>query len=655
MAATAAAHDRAQTLRMVTEGTHHLVDRTYREGGSYQWVRETYTNAAEASATRVEFGIEWQAVETLGVYRRLIADDGRGMTPEELREFFNTFGGGGKPIGGVHENFGVGAKTSLLPWNRYGVVVVSWVEDQAAMIRLHWDEELEEYGLALVEAEDQDTGELSLEAVYEPYDDPDDGCDWSKLKPGWMGENGTVIVLMGNARDQDTVQGDPNRQEADIKGISTYLNRRLWEIPDGQEVYVDELRTNERAQWPDSEAVSRGPQPNEGPDRRTNLRKIEGANYYIKYPVASFSKGRLKDSGTVSLQDGTAIDWYLWDGERPAVQSYAAISGYIAANYKNELYDVATHTSTYRSFGITEASVRRRSWLIARPPMLGNGNGKSVGVYPRTDRNTLLLKGGPEAGGPLPMLDWARQFAEQMPQPIVDAIGQARTGNGGSLDDTWRERLAERFGSRWRIPKYRASSTGTFKVELQESSKPKRIKNRRRRGGRTGTGGTGGTGGTDATGGNKGPYRTGTEPGNTRAERKMVAGGVPSYKAVQASDVDEGMLASWSPREPGYPEGAVLLNVEHPVLRAEIEHFQGQYADHLAEDVANEVIKTYGEIVVSKVAHSEHLRRHVPSEIIEREFRSSAALTMSLLGLIAEESLIAPRLGGRFKKKGTSR
>src|SRR4051794_39310939 len=113
--------DSQRILPMKTAGTQHFIDRIYREGGAFQWVRETYINAAEAGATRVDFGIEWQAVQNVGVYRRVIADNGSGMTGDELVEFFNTFGGGGKPIGGVHENFGVGAKTSLLPWNRHGV------------------------------------------------------------------------------------------------------------------------------------------------------------------------------------------------------------------------------------------------------------------------------------------------------------------------------------------------------------------------------------------------------------------------------------------------------------------------------------------------------------------------------------------------------
>ena len=75
------------------------------------WVRETYVNSEEADAARVMFSIEWQAVENVGVYRRLIADDGKGMSASELVEFFNTFGGG------VNQS-GAHTKTSALEQRR---------------------------------------------------------------------------------------------------------------------------------------------------------------------------------------------------------------------------------------------------------------------------------------------------------------------------------------------------------------------------------------------------------------------------------------------------------------------------------------------------------------------------------------------------------
>lgn len=626
---------------MQAKDTHHFIERTYREGGRFQWVRETVMNAIEAEASRIEFGIEWQAVESQNVYRRTITDDGCGMTADELVEFFNTYGGGGKPIGGVHENFGVGAKTSLLPWNHHGVVVISWIDGEASMIRVQQNAETGEYGLRVEDVVDEND-QLVLEAVYEPFYDEEAGCDWSMVKPDWIDSHGTVIVLLGNDPTDDTVLGDPERDESDIKGISAYLNRRWWTFPGDLEVYVDELRTQDRGSWPRSLEQARGGEPQTGTDRRTNKRSIEGAKHYVEYPVSTFNHGRLKASGTVPLQD-TEVDWYLWDGKRPRVDAYASIGGYIAALYQDELYDVSNHHATYRTFGVTESEVRKNLWLIVRPPELDENNGKH-GVYPRTDRNSLLLKGGPSAGQPLPFSDWGAQFADQLPDEILDAIREARGSGGGSIkDDYWRERLAERFGSRWRIIKLRAEREGKLSVNAtQRGSRPRSARSRRKTRGSSGSGGTGGRGGTRTIG-----DKTGKAP----AEKKKVGGGIPTFRAVPAADIEGEMLAAWAPNDPESESGAVLLNKEHAVIEERIEYFQSQYADHHAEAIAEDVIQAYGEVAVSKIAHSEYLKQTLPAEVVEGKLRTNEALTLALLGLMAEETLIATRLGKYGKKR----
>jgi hypothetical protein len=630
----------ARILPMKTAGTQHLIERVYRESGPHQWVREALINAFEADATRVEYGIEWQAVETLGVYRRVIADDGCGMTAEQLVEFFNTFGGGGKPIGDEHANFGVGAKTSLLPWNKYGLVVLSWVDGEASMIWVQQDPSMGEYGLRLVRAVDPETGMETLDEVYQPYEDARHGCDWSQVKPSWIEGHGTLLVLLGNEPGDDTIMGDASRNEADIKGISAYLNRRMWTIPDGVQVHVDEVRTSDRTGWPPSEKVAHGPIPPRGAvDRRTNRRGIRGARHYIHYPDAK--GGRLAVAGTVQLRDKTEVDWYLWEGERPRIDSYAAIGGYVAALYRNELYDISTHHSTYRTFGVVEQSIRSRLWLIVRPPEFDDAT--KQGVYPKTDRNSLLLRGGPDAGGPLPMNDWAGEFAEAMPAELVEAIQAARGGRTGTLDETWRERLAERFGIRWRIPKLRVKASGTESVDPALSgTMPRATRARRdirptwRKGGHGGT---------------QGATTLGTKPGDLPAVRAKVAGGIPSFRTVPANDLPHGMLAAWQPNDPEFPEGVVLLNREHPILLAEVEHWQGQFADIHAEAIREDVIDAYGQIAVAKVAHSEQLKGLLPSKTVDDDLRSEAALTMALIGLMAEEAVIAPRVGGKYRKR----
>jgi hypothetical protein len=632
-------------LGLQAQGIQHQVNRIYREGGAFQWVRETLMNALEAGATRVEFGVEWQAVENKQVYRRMIADDGKGMTPDQLQAFFRTFGGGGKPIGGVHENYGVGSKTSLLPWNPAGIVVISWVDGEAAMIWLHRHPTTGEYGLRVFPAIDDETGEERKGCVVTPFLDDEHGCDWSKVKPDWIQDHGTVIVLLGETPESSTILGDPDRAENDIKGISAYLNRRIWEIPKGVQIAVVEMMTSERNKWPRSlsEAGVRGQGQREGVFG-AQTRSIEGARHFIEYP--GFAKGRVKSSGTVVLQNGTEVDWFLWDGERPAVQSYASLGGYVATRYRNELYDVSAHHSTYRSFGLTEKGVRARVWFVLRPPEFDEVSGRH-GIYPRTDRNGLLIQGGRDAGKPLPIADWAAEFAERMPEPVLEAIREARAGSSGEIqDENWRKRLADRFGKLWKIAKLRLDPKGTQLLDpTQVGTTPRkpsvpRLPRKRI----PSSGGGGGTGGS---------RNTGTAAGSQQASERRVAGGIPTYRTVKAGDIEEGMMAAWQPNDPQCPEGVVLLNIEHPVLESEIRRWQDQYPDHLADQIGKEVVQVFGELAVAKVAHSEQLKSVLPSEIVEKSLRSESALTMALLGLMGTEALLADRLSGKFRRKAS--
>src|SRR2546426_1006769 len=132
-------------MKVKITGASNFVNRMFEACGSYQWAREFLKNSLEAGATKVEFGIEWQGVERLGVYRRTVADNGCGMDAEELLKFFSTLGAGAKKIGGVHENFGVGAKIAALPWNPEGVVVLSYRNDTASMIWIVLEPESGEY------------------------------------------------------------------------------------------------------------------------------------------------------------------------------------------------------------------------------------------------------------------------------------------------------------------------------------------------------------------------------------------------------------------------------------------------------------------------------------------------------------------------------
>lgn len=626
----------AEITPMRTAGAQFLIERTNRESGSYQWVRETLINAFEAKATHVEYGIEWQAARG-GVYRRTICDDGIGMSPEQLVAFFNTFGSGGKKIGGVHDNFGVGAKTSLLPWNRLGVVVISWQGGKPAMIWMKRDSTTGEYGLRVLPARAR--GQNILETVFTPFNDEEHGIDWRKVKPPFIKNHGTCVILLGNTPTQDTILGDPYRDEADIKGISSYLNHRIWDMRDtGVKVFVTELRSQDKNQWPNK--------PEDKGTKRLNHREVLGARYWVMYD--KHPAGKPAAQGAVPHSDGaTFINWYLWDGERPAIHSYAPMNGFIAVLYRNELYNFTEHHATYRSFGITERSVRSNLWLVVHPPTVDPTVG---GVYPRTDRNALLYKpkGVGNAAQDVPMLDWAAWFAEHMPQEIQDAISKARGPQTGSLEDeSWRQRLADRFGSRWKIKTMRATTGPGALVKLTPSDPTKSEDE-------------GEAEEMDADGsGEETPViesarpdipSHGTREGDEKGKPGEVSGGIPSYIWVPGSEFDQGMLVAWSPHDPQYPEGVVLLNSDHPMIDMQIKYWQSQYAEHHADAVAQAVRAEYGQMAVSKVAHSEHFKGIIPVQIVETDMRSEPALTMSLLGLIAEENDIQTKLDSLFRK-----
>ncbi len=182
----------------------------------------------------------------------------------------------------------------------------------------------------------------------------------------------------------------------------------------------------ERAQWPSSESDAHT--RDRKSEKRTSLRPIRGARHFIEYRVERFSGGRVVADGSLPLTDGTVIDWYLWEGQRPRLvrtPPLVATSG----RYTDELYDVSIHPATFRSFGISEGSVTYRLWLVARPPEAMD-DPKRFGVYPSGDRNALYVTGG----NPLPMNEWGSQFAENMPDDIlsrsVGARGRVWNGHG---------------------------------------------------------------------------------------------------------------------------------------------------------------------------------------------------------------------------------
>jgi histidine kinase/DNA gyrase B/HSP90-like ATPase len=622
-------------MRVEITGASAFVNRMFEACGPYQWAREILRNSLEASATRVEFGIEWQAVDKFGVYRRAMIDNGQGMTRDELRRFFSTLGDGAKKIGGVHDNFGVGGKIATLPWNPNGVVVVSYKDGKGSMIWIVLNED-GDYELTEFDVKDGRSSVIDPSTVdWSASGD----IDWSNLRPDWVKDHGTIVVLLGSDSNQDTILGNPADNEQAIKGLSVFLNTRFWDLS-AIDVHVVELRSLKKNQWPTT--------PDEKDDaRRPNNRRIHGASYYLTDVKGN---GKLGARGTVLLDDERVLtDWYLWDGPRPAVDAYAKEIGYVAIKYKDELFHISSGKVQFRWFGVVESKVQTNLTIILEPQLYRADSGR-WGVHPDQSRNRLLFTGDNEKGSEIPLHDWGGEFAHNMPDEITEAILAARGDSAGTIDDDeYRKRLQDKFGNRWTM-----RALVMVKPREKESTQPA-----------TDAGvvvDTGSAVDIDVTEDGRGvrPY---SRRKRSKVVRQLVAkanpGGdgvaveraaivdVPKYRWGLKEDFEQPWhMALWDE-----PNNTVVLNKEAPVLRESIKYHQDQYAEVFAEQVQQTIEKVFGEVAVAKVAHSQKLRGQVSEEELRDDYRNEKALTIALMGLLAEESLIAQRLGKFGTKK----
>jgi hypothetical protein len=643
-------------LAMRIGDTRPFIDRNYRDiTQPGQWLRETFRNAEEAEASNVHYGIEWQGVETQRVYRRYVADDGIGMNEDDLDTFMLTYGGGGKPIGTEHENFGIGAKVTLLPWNPAGLLVISYKRGQGYAMLMRGDER--EYGAAPWEALDED-GEVVHAAVIDPQDAPlpefgiaDIGSIWQQI-PFWAEaedppDHGTIFLLLGPEKDHDTILGDPNRPEESTTYMQAlHLNMRLWAVREGQTITVDVPVGNGKTTW-----TTRNPGQIEGGPGTGGFtrRRITGARDFID------RGGRLPiTSGQVKLDNETIATWYLRDetpDKRP--NPYGPRAGFIAVLYKDELYDIARAEDAkwrYRQFGIPAAEVMARTFIVIEPPLDG-----ANGIYPTGGRDRLLRKGARD----LPFTNWGATFHEHMPTEIAAAIELAMPKEI-SADSAWKDKFAERFWDRLHHTRFRLHRLAAATAAEATQTAPRVVV----------------PPSTEVGGSSEkklprlaAPRARTTErlvsdlDGDRPARKTDMEAAIPSWLPVGADEMDKSYtLGSWDPEKtnPDGSRGCVYLNRDHPAVIALVEEMASAYSvgrDDVGswQLVERAVWETLGQSLVAKVVHTQAvLRRDVERMTLKKEYLSDVALTTAGLGMIWEQQALQPKLGGILGRKKAS-
>jgi hypothetical protein len=243
--------------------------------------------------------------------------------------------------------------------------------------------------------------------------------------------------------------------------------------------------------------------------------------------------------------------------------------------------------------------------------------------------------------------DWGEDFADNLPTPIVHALRKARGERSGSInDEAWKEQLAQRFGSLWKVPRYRSDAGGQKQagratiVELHPTPRPRPVppSPRSLRPHKP------------VTPSDKPKFSPAGQDAN--AKKTMIKGGLPDYDYTRDENaLEPGMLAAYTRPNADKPAGLVVIFGEHPVLRHIVETYQAQYAPHLADYVRKVIEDVYGRVAVAKIAHSEEMRGLVDREVIDQQLRSPEALTMALLGLMAEDCLIRQKLSKAIGKR----
>lgn len=646
-------------VHVPTEATHQLIRQAYEAGGPYQWAREAWRNSEESHASTIQFGIEEQAANRCGVLRRTIMDDGEGMSPEDLKLFLTTFGGGGKPIG-VDQNFGQGFKSAVLPWNPYGVVVISYTraEPDGAMLWIQRDDK-GNYALKEWSVMDE-AGDTLFTDVVRPFEDADHGCDWGSIRPSWM-TTGTIMVLLGASAQSDTWQGDPEPSRGEsVDGLIRYLNGRLLEVPmrNGEPIETTVFDLYRRKSSDRRASKDRTVTLPQGDEMVWRPRRVYGLRHYI--PKDALTGKVLVDN------HGTTAEWfYVAEPASPVGGSkdYVSQKPVIAVDYQSELYHAESTKSRYRQFGITD-EIMSRTWLIVHPPVYSDARPTDWGVLTQASRNMLMSKGGLE----LPWEQWGDNFFEDFPEALARARDEARAQNQSRSDSSMAKnlsRILDRLNPRFKASRVLSSAVG---LVMGNPNGPTAGAPGRDEANPRGGHGAGGNGRTPETRQLLVPAIGGSAVGNAA----RVRGGYPAFDWRKFDSEEAKFLARYDQNDSLtladglVSRGVVWLNSRHPVFMQECIYWSDQVwpkAD--PRKVQDLVQRVYGEEAVAHVVHAQRLNGTVVArndsgdpvifgEQDVQDLVSPAALSSALLGLVNVEQRILTQGGGLFGSRANS-
>ncbi len=414
--------ERETTKEMTVHNMSFMLERLGQDCGPLQYLRELTQNAVQAVRTlpkedgEIIWDVDWNRHTLTGINKLCVIDTGTGMSGEEMVRYINALSSSMAEQSETG-NYGVGAKIAAAPRNRAGLVYLSWKDGVGSMIHLWKDPETGKYGLRQIELPDGSFGHWA-------YVEDD-------IKPEPIKSHGTMVVLLGNETDGDTMQ-PPDGTPSPSRWIARNLNTRYFRFPDGVTV-----KAREGWEYPRS-------------NKDTNiLRTVMGQKAYLdKHSLAA---------SEVSLTGAVARWWILKEEEALSQNSgFIASSGHMAALYQDELYEMVTAragVARLQGFGVIFGHSRVVIYVEPR-------NGSRNRVTSNTARTHLLVN-----GEPLPWADWAAEFRAQMPREINELMEEVSSGSVGSdHKQSIKDRLKQ-IRDLFKFTRYRPASKGKLMID----------------------------------------------------------------------------------------------------------------------------------------------------------------------------------------------
>lgn len=399
-----------------------------------------------------------------GANKFAFGDNGIGMSHKVMSDLYSIFQS--TKTQSLEENYGIGARASTLKFNPEGVEFRSWKDGKGyvcTLAKLREENGIPIYGTIDHEYADKDGAVLSVLSVVpleEPYFSED---EIALMKPPFINDHGTVVVLHGKSEGDDTtLMPDDLREELITDGRSkehtaywqTHIyNSQYFTIPDGIKfrLYTEIGSRPDGAKAKSQKNFFHG-------DRQ--LRLVKGTKDFLD----NFGE----KSGVVEIPGAKVCWWILGEGDDVVVPhrlnketgkpltkadrrkrqrvwfpwlTGTANHAIVSAIYQGEQFDLATKVDAVRmlqKFGIFAG--HNNVCIVVEPD-------PEQGVRSNMNRTSLLVN-----KRRLPWERWGHEFALRYPQDAPELLAYIESKLGSTDFDTELDRLLAEMKDDFTVP-----------------------------------------------------------------------------------------------------------------------------------------------------------------------------------------------------------